>query len=45
MTIQAPEKCEAIDRFKERMERDLLSHCDISPPLDLCTAGEALVSR
>ncbi|KAJ6111940.1 hypothetical protein N7523_008001, partial [Penicillium sp. IBT 18751x] len=32
------EKCEAIDRFKERIELEYLSHCDTSIPLDFVTA-------
>jgi hypothetical protein len=31
------EKCEALDRFKERLELDYLSHCDTSIPLDFLT--------
>lgn len=38
-TISASqEKCEAIDRFKERIELEYLSHCDTSIPLDFVTA-------
>jgi hypothetical protein len=37
-TMSTSEKCEAIDRFKERMERENLSHCDMSIPLDFVTA-------
>ena len=32
------EKCDAIDRFKERIESEYLSHCDASIPLDFVTA-------
>lgn len=32
------EKCEALDRFKERLELEYLSHCDTSIPLDFLTA-------
>ncbi|KAJ5296928.1 uncharacterized protein N7443_007821 [Penicillium atrosanguineum] len=32
------EKCKAIDRFKERIELEYLSHCDTSIPLDFVTA-------
>ncbi|KAJ6056809.1 uncharacterized protein N7446_007700, partial [Penicillium canescens] len=37
-TMSTSEKCEAIDRFEERMEREYLSHCDTSIPLDFVTA-------
>jgi hypothetical protein len=37
-TMSTSEKCEAIDQLKERMEREILSHCDISIPLGFFTA-------
>jgi hypothetical protein len=37
--MSASEKCEAIDRFEERIELERVSHCDMSIPLDFVTAA------
>ncbi|KAJ5748243.1 uncharacterized protein N7511_009939 [Penicillium nucicola] len=37
-TMSTLEKCGAIDRFEERIEREILSHCDMSIPFDFFIA-------
>ncbi|KAJ5831690.1 hypothetical protein N7474_000001 [Penicillium riverlandense] len=37
--LSSPEKCKAIDLFKERIETKYLSHCDWNLPLDFITAA------
>ncbi|KAK9235015.1 fungal-specific transcription factor domain-containing protein [Lipomyces kononenkoae] len=40
-SLSVAQKCKAIDRFRERVEKDYLSHCDKNIPLDFITAASS----
>lgn len=39
--LSVSQKCKAIDLFRERLEKQYLSHCDKDIPLDFCTAASS----